>query len=642
MENKIVGDPDLVSTDKQLSELANKQTKEYSYKVSDYFKKPISSGFQLSPNGKFLSYREKDHLNKRHVYIKDIDSGTVTRVIEEGEELVRAYGWINDQRLVYIMDQAGDENYHIYAVNIDGSNLIDLTPFDKVKAGIINMLKEHKDYIIVSMNLDNPQVFEPYKMNIHTGKYQKLYSNDDPLNPIADYDFDKDGNLKGYSKMLDGVKTQYFYKAKGQEQFSLFHTIDWSDTFGILSFDYSSENKDLAYVLTNLDSDKQRIVLYDMAKKEIVKEIYSNPMYDASIIGLSRLRNWEIDYLGYEGEKVVIEPVSEAFKEIDKNLKSHFKDYQYSIAAKTDNEDRYLIIVQSDKHYGSYYNYQTKTGEITLLYDLMPQLNQQDMATMLPISFTSRDNITLHGYITLPHEALQGKPVACIVNPHGGPQGIRDSWGFNPEAQLFASRGYATLQVNFRISGGYGKKFFKQGFKQVGRKVMDDIEDGLKYCIEKGWVDANRVAIYGASHGGYATLMGLIKTPDLYQCGVDYVGVSSIFTFFDSFPEYWKPYKDMVKEIWYDLDDPKEAEIAKEVSPLYQLDKITKPLFVVQGANDPRVKITESDQIVRALREKGFQVPYMVKYDEGHGFAKEQNSIDFYQCMMGFLSEHLK
>ncbi|AJH14270.1 S9 family peptidase [Myroides profundi] len=636
------GNPSLVSTEEELSVLANKEQGEYKYKVEDYFQRPTSSGFQLSPNGKYLSYREKDEKNKRHVYVKEIETGNIIRVIEEGEELVRGYGWINDDRLAYVMDNGGDENYHIYAVNVDGTNNIDLTPFEKVQAGILNMLKEQKDYIIITMNLENAQIFEPYKININTGEYVKLFTNDDPSNPVSDYDFDKDGNLRGYSKMYNGIQTQYFYKAEGETTYQLFHTINWSDTFSLMAFNYASTDKDEAYVLTNLDFDKQRIVLYNFRTKSVVKEVYANAEYDASIIGLSRNRNWEIDYLGYEGEKVVIEPVSETFKKISADLDRHFGEYEYSIAAKTEKEDRYLIIVQSDKLYGKYYNYDKATGDVTLLYDLMPQLKEEDMAEMLPISFMSRDGIKLHGYITLPKSAKEGNKVPLIVNPHGGPQGIRDSWGFNPETQLFASRGYATLQVNFRISGGYGKEFFTSGFKQIGRKVMDDVEDGVQYVIEQGWVDASKIAIYGASHGGYATLMGLVKTPELYTCGVDYVGVSSIFTFFESFPEYWKPYKDMVKEIWYDLDNEQEREIAREVSPVYQLHKINKPLFVVQGANDPRVKIAESDQIVEALRARGFEVPYMVKYDEGHGFAKEENSIAFYKCMMGFISEHLK
>ena len=261
---------------------------------------------------------------------------------------------------------------------------------------------------------------------------------------------------------------------------------------------------------------------------------------------------------------------------------------------------------------------------------------------MKPITFKSRDGLTIHGYITLPKEALAGKKVPMIVNPHGGPQGVRDSWGFNPEAQLFASRGYATLQVNFRISGGYGKEFLRAGFKQIGRKVMDDVEDGVKYAISQGWVNENKIGIYGGSHGGYATLMGLVKTPDLYACGVNYVGVSNIETLFKSIPEYWKPQLKIMGEIWYDLGNPEELKIAREVSAVNNVDKIKKPLLVVQGANDPRVNINESDQIVTALRAKGFDVPYMVKYNEGHGFQREENRMDFYSAMLGFFAKHLK
>jgi dipeptidyl aminopeptidase/acylaminoacyl peptidase len=195
--------------------------------------------------------------------------------------------------------------------------------------------------------------------------------------------------------------------------------------------------------------------------------------------------------------------------------------------------------------------------------------------------------------------------------------------------------------VNFRISGGYGKAFLKAGFKQIGRAAMDDVEDGVRYVIEQGWIDSEKIAIYGGSHGGYATLMGLIKTPELYKCGVDYVGVSNIDTFFESFPEYWKPYKEIVKEIWYNLDDPEEARIAREVSPVHQIDKIKAPLFVVQGANDPRVKIAESDQIVEGLRARGYDVPYLVKYNEGHGFGREENALELYRLMMGFFGKYL-
>lgn len=641
-ELKLPGDLSLPSSAAEIQKLIALDQGDHKYKVEDYFAKPRSSSFQLSPNGKYLSYKEKDAANKNHVYVKEIATGKVAMAIEEKEELIRGYGWINDARLLYVMDKGGDENYHIYAVDLDGKNNVDLTPYEGVQASILSSSRDHKEFIIVGMNKDNKQVHEPYKINVSTGATEKLFTNDDPANPIMGYEFDRHGRMKAYGRMKDGTKSQLYYRLDGEQDFKLVHEGKWYDNFSIASFNYAGKNPDEAYVITNVGADKTRIVLYDFKTKKIIKEIYANKDYDADIISLSRNRNWELDYYGYEGEKVEIVPVSPTFKKIYAGLEKQFKGYEFNIVGKTDNEDKMLLVVQSDKLYGRYYSYDTKSGKAELLYDLMPQLKEEDMAVMRPISFKARDGKTIHGYITLPKEALNGKKVPMIVNPHGGPQGVRDSWGFNPETQLFASRGYATLQVNFRISGGYGKEFLTSGFKQIGRKAMDDVEDGVKYAIAQGWIDADNIAIYGGSHGGYATLMGLIKTPDLYTCGVDYVGVSNIETFFASFPEYWKPYTEMVKEIWYDLDDPEEAKIAKEVSPVYQLDKIKKPLFVVQGANDPRVNINESDQIVKALRAKGFDVPYLVKYNEGHGFHKEENSIEFYKAMMGFFKKNFK
>lgn len=636
------GDTTLPSSEEELKKLADLDQGTYKYSVADYFARPKAAAFQLSPDGKYMSYMEKDSDNKNHVYVKNVATGEVIRAIEEEDELIRGYGWINNERLYYLMDQGGNENYHIYAANIDGSNVKDLTPFEDVTASIVNLLKDQKDYIIISMNKNNKQIFEPFKLNVVTGELTLLYENSDVNNPIQDYIFDKDGNMRGYVKLVNGIEMETYYKDKNSQDFKLLKKTNWDDTFYITAFNYRSSNPDEAYVVTNLDSDKIKIVLYDLAKNEQIKEVYSHPVYDISGLRLSRKRNYELDAFQYQGEKLEIVPVSDLYKKMDATIRTQFPGKQYYIVDHDDDENTFLVAIQSDKLYGTYYQYDVKSGQLTFLHDLMPQLKEEDMAEMRPISFTSRDGLTIYGYITLPKAALQGQKVPLIVNPHGGPQGIRDTWGFNPETQLFASRGYATLQVNFRISGGYGKEFLRAGFKQIGRKLMDDIEDGVQYVISQGWVDKDRIAIYGGSHGGYATLMGLIKTPDLYVCGVNYVGVSNIETFFESFPEYWKPLREIVKEIWYDLDNPEEAKIAREVSPVYQVDKIKKPLFVIQGANDPRVKIAESDQIVTALRNKGFAVPYMVKYNEGHGFAREENRLELYTYMLGFLAQHLK
>lgn len=640
-EIKLPGNTALPSSDEDLTTLANYETGEYKYSVEDYFARPKARTFQFSPDGKYLSYREKDENLKNHVYVKSLATDEVTRVIVEDEELIRGYGWANNNRLIYIMDKGGNEDYHLFAVDIDGNNQKELTPFDGVRVNILENLKEDKDHMIISMNKNNAQIFEPYKINIVSGELKQLYKNDDAANPINSYEFDREGNLRGYFKLRDGVFLDFYYTVDG-ENYELKKELSWKDSFGIMSFNYASENPHEVYLLTNLESDKTEIVLYDIKEDKVLKKLFSNPDYDVSGMSLSRLRNYELDYFSYEGEKNVVVPMSDSYKKVHDKITSKFPGYNYNISDVTDDETKLLVFIQSDQLYGVYYSYDRTNEEFKLLYNLMPQLLEEDMAEMRPITFKSRDGITLHGYITLPKAALAGERVPVIVNPHGGPQGIRDSWGFNPEAQLFASRGYATLQVNFRISGGYGREFLESGFKQIGRKAMDDVEDGLAYVVEQGWVDGDNAAIYGGSHGGYAVLRGLTKTPDLYAAGVDYVGVSNLFTFMKSIPPYWKPYLKIIKEIWYDEDNPEEKAIMEEVSPVNHIDKITKPLFVVQGANDPRVNIDESDQIVEALRARGVDVPYMVKYDEGHGFGKEENSIELYKAMMGFYAKHLK
>jgi len=641
-ESKMKVDPKLVSTPEELGALAAKETGKYKYSVADYFKKPNQSSFQFSPDGKYVSYKQREENGKVHVYTKNTITDEVVRVIEEKDELIRGYGWANETRLIYIMDKGGDENYHLFAVDIDGKNQVELTPYEGVKVDILNALKEQKDFMIILMNKDNPQVFEPYKINIKTAAIEKLYTNDDPLNPISGYDFDKDGVLKGFTKQQNGTEYVLNYRLDENQPFEPILTTTWKDDFYIIDFDYTTENKNDAFVMTNLESNTREIVLYDFKEKKVIKKVYSNPTFDVSGMSVSRKRNFEVDYFYYNGEKYHIEPVSETAKKLNDKFKKQFGNKDFYISSKTDEEDKYLIYVTSDKLYGKYYTYDVSKVAFKEVLNLMPQLKEEDMAEMRSIKFTSRDGLTIYGYLTIPNAVKNGTKVPMIVNPHGGPYGPRDDWGYNPETQLFASRGYATLQVNYRGSGGYGKEFYLAGNKQIGRKMLDDLEDAVAYVKTLGLVDEDKIGIYGGSYGGLATLGSLVKTPDLYTCGVDYVGVSNLFTFFKAFPPYWKPYLGQVYEQWYDENDEDDIAIMKQVSPALNVDKITKPLFVVQGANDPRVNIDESDQVVKNMRARGINTPYMVKYDEGHGFAREENRIDLYQTMMGFFAVHLK
>ncbi|MCH2225204.1 MAG: S9 family peptidase [Crocinitomicaceae bacterium] len=640
-QEDLPGNTQLPSSSEEIKKLASLEKESYKYSVEDYFQRPSQSSFKFSPNGKYLSFREKDENKKNNVFVKNVETGKVTKVIQEGDDLVGGYGWANDNRLIYVKDKGGDENTHLFAVDLDGKNDMELTPFEGTKVSILSNLKDQRDYMIIQMNKDNAQVFEPYKINIVNGDLEKLFENTDLENPISGYDFDKDGVLKAYTQQQNGVEYVLYYRTEIDGAFEKVITTTWKDDFGIIGFDYTTDNPHDAFVISNMNSNTTEIIRYDFKTRKEIEKVYSNPTFDVGGLSRSSKRGYEVDYYYFTGEKSSIIPVSEYYKKLHKIFTDKFKDLEFTIVSETDEEDRYLIYVASDKVYGIYYLYDVETNSFKEVFNLMPNLNPDDMAEIRPIHFTTRDGLTMYGYLTIPKEAKSQK-VPLIVNPHGGPYGPRDYWGFNPETQLFASRGYATLQVNYRGSGGYGKEFFLAGNKQIGRKMLDDLEDGVEYVKSLGLIDDSRIAIYGGSYGGLATLGSLVKTPELYTCGVDYVGVSNLFTFFKAFPPYWKPYLKQVYEQWYDVNDPADQEIMKQVSPALNVDKINKPLFVVQGANDPRVNIEESDQIVENLRAKGFDVPYMVKYNEGHGFGHEENRIELYQAMMGFFAKHLK
>ncbi|MCK5776815.1 MAG: S9 family peptidase, partial [Bacteroidales bacterium] len=582
-KDSLPGNSVLPSSSKELQKLMDHETGDYKYSAEDYFQKPKQSSFQFSPNGLYFSYMEKDDDSKTHVYVKNTETAEIKRVIEEKEELIRGYGWANDNRLIYVMDNGGNENYHLFAVDLNGDNQVDLTPFDGVRVNISNSLKDQPDFMIVQMNKDNPQVFEPYKINIKTGKLVKLFENKDPQNPISGYDFDKDGNLKAYTQQQNGTEYVLYYRTSEEADFEKIIKTTWKDNFSIIGFDYTTKNPHDAFVISNIESNTDEIILYDFEKKKTIKKVYHNDTFDVGGMSRSRLRGYEVDYYHYNGEKSHITPVSKTYKKLHKKFTKQFDGYDFSIVNKTDDELKYLIYVTSDKFYGAYYLYNAKKNSFKEIMELMPQLKEEDMAEMRPVKYKSRDGITIYAYLTIPKEAKDGEKIPMIVNPHGGPYGPRDSWGFNPETQLFASRGYATLQINYRGSGGYGKEFYLAGNKQIGRKMLDDLEDGVEYIKTLGIIDEERIAIYGASYGGLATLGSLVKTPELYTCGIDYVGVSNLFTFFKSFPAYWKPYLGQVYEQWYDENSPEDQEIMKQVSPALHVDKIDKPLFVVQG-----------------------------------------------------------
>jgi len=410
-------------------------------------------------------------------------------------------------------------------------------------------------------------------------------------------------------------------------------TTSFKETMSPVIFTFDNKN---LFCLSNLGRDKIALVEFDPVTAKEVRIIYENPDADISGADYSKLRK-VLTVAYYETDKLQKHFLDTETEQIDNKIKAQIPDYQFNINYKSKDETKLLVYVSSDRYFGGYYLYDVKSGGLSKLADFKPWLNEQNMAEMKPVSYISRDGLSIQGYLTLP-KGVKPEKLPVVINPHGGPW-ARDSWGFNPEIQFLANRGYAVFQMNFRGSTGYGRKFWESSFKQWGRTMQNDISDGVKWLISEGIADSSRIAIYGGSYGGYATLAGITLTPELYCCAVDYVGVANMFTFMKTVPPYWEPLRQMFYEM---IGDPeKDSLLLAEVSPVFHADRIRCPLLVAQGANDPRVNINESNQMVEALKSRGVTVEYMVKDNEGHGFYNQENQFDFYRAMEKFLGTYM-
>ncbi len=630
------GDVSLPSSDAQLAELMNQEKGVFKYSAEDFFRKPEKTAYQLSPDGQYFSFKGL-HGRRQNIFVQKIGSDEKPlQLTHETERDIQGYFWANSNRIIYLKDQGGDENYSLYAINKDGTHPKDLTPYDGVKIQIIDDLKDIEDELIIGMNKNNPQLFEPYRLNILTGAIELLAKNDNPVEPISFWMTDHEGKLRIAGKVKDGVNHTLMYRDSEEEGFREIITTNFREEINPLFFEF--DNGSSVFVSTNAGRDKAVITRFDMQTGEETGEIiFEHPEVDVQSLNYSRKRK-VLTSVVYNTDLRHRKFFDQETAEIYQFLEDALGDYEVFITSINKEEDKMMVRTFSDRSLGAYYFFDKNTKVLKKIAEISPWLNEADMAPMKPIKYTSRDGLTINGYLTLP-VGVEAKELPVVVNPHGGPW-HRDVWGFNPEVQLLANRGYAVLQMNFRGSTGFGRKFWESSFKQWGKKMQDDITDGVQYLINEGIADKDYIAIYGGSYGGYATLAGLTFTPDLYACGIDYVGVSNLFSFLNTIPPYWKPYLDMMYEM---VGHPeRDKEHFEEASPVFHVDKIKAPLFVIQGANDPRVNIDESDQIVRSLRKRNMDVPYMVKYNEGHGFDNEENRFEVYRAMVGFLSKYLK
>jgi len=596
--------------------------------MKDFFRNPESAVFGLSPDGSHLAFL-KPWEKRLNVHVQKIGEEETTRITGATERDIADYFWANNNRIAYIQDTAGDENFRLYAVNIDGSDLKELTPFEKVRVGLIDRLKNDDEQVLISMNKRNPRLFDVYRVNINSGKMNMVAQN--PGN-ITDWHTDHDGNLR-VAVTSDGVNTSVLYRDTEKDKFQALITTNFKESMLPLFFTFDNKN---LYVASNIGRDKTAIYEYDIKNKKHTKLLYEHPEVD--VVGLLKSdRRKKITGVTYTIDKRHYHFFDDERKTLQEGLEERLPGYEVVIVSRSKDERKILVRTYSDRSLGSYYYFNRDTNDFKKLVDISPWLNEDELSEMQPIAYKSRDGLTIHGYLTVP-KGMKAKNLPVVVNPHGGPW-ARDTWGYRSEVQFLANRGYAVLQVNFRTSTGYGREFWEAGFKQSGLAIQDDITDGVKWLIDQGIADPERIGIYGGSYGGYCTLAGVAFTPDLYACGVDYVGVSSWFTILKTIPPYWEPLREMMYEM---IGHPeKDKELLERTSPIFHADKIKAPLFVAQGANDPRVNIQESDQIVEALKKRGIEVEYMVKENEGHGFRNEENRFDFYRAMEKFLGKHL-
>jgi len=598
--------------------------------LEDFFRNGVKSTFRISPDGQYFSYRA-DYKGYSNIFVQKVGDTAAVRITTDTLRSIGGYFWKGD-RIIYAQDIGGDENFQLFSATPDGANVKALTPFKGVRTEIVDDLSEitgKEKELIVMINKRNPEYFDPYQLNIETGALTLLYDNKDNY---EGWTTDNNGVIRLVTK-TDGVNITYFHRANEKEKFVAFMTTSFKEQFAPQSFDKDNKN---IYAVSNIGRDKAALVSYDPIAKKEINELFTNKEYD-------------IDGAFYDRKKQVLVSASwtadkqeeyffdKEWETIDAGIESKFEGYEAELINWDKSRSKGIVWIGSDKLPAKYYLYNFKSGELNEAANPFPWIKEEQMAEMKPVTYTTRDGLTIHGYLTLP-KGVEPKNLPVVINPHGGPW-ARDMWGYSNEVQFLANRGYAVLQMNFRGSTGYGRKFWEASFHQWGLSMQDDITDGVKWLIKEGIADSTRIAIYGGSYGGYATLAGVAFTPDLYAAAIDYVGVSNLFSFMNTIPPYWKPYLDQFHEM---VGDPKkDSVLLAKTSPALHADQIKAPLFIAQGANDPRVNKAESDQMVEALKKRGVEVQYMVKDDEGHGFHNQKNQYEFYGAMEKFLAQHL-
>jgi dipeptidyl aminopeptidase/acylaminoacyl peptidase len=607
------------------------------------FGNPEIAGAQLSPDGKYVAF-QKPWKDTRNVYVKGVNEpfSAARLLTTETKRPIAGFFWTRDGKyILYVKDNDGDENYNVYAVDpgaspaagADAPPSRDLTGLKGVRLMLVDVPKNDPDVVYIGLNDRDKAWHDLYKLKISTGEKTMMRKNTER---IAGWNFDLQGNLRLATRSAENGDTEIL--RVDSDKFTKIYSCNVFESCGVIRFQKDGKR---AYMETNKggDMDLSALALLDpeTGKTEIVE---SDPLkkVDFGEAFFSEVTD-ELAFTVYEEDKPRYYFKDKGFGADFKWLDGKFPGKVVSLGSATADEKTWLISAVSDTEPGETYLFDRKGRKLSLQYKIREKIPRADLAEMKPVHYKSSDGLEIPAYLTLP-KGVPAKNLPTIIFPHGGPWG-RDNWGYNGYAQFFANRGYAVLSMNFRGSTGYGKKFEDAGNQQWGRKMQDDVTWGVKYLVDEGIADPKRVGIFGGSYGGYATLAGVAFTPDLYAAAVDLFGPSNLITLLDSIPPYWEPIRQMFYQRMGNPTTPEGKALLIERSPLTSATKIKTPLLIAQGANDPRVNHAESEQIVIALRDRGFPVEYILIPDEGHGFARPVNNMASIMATEIFFAKYL-
>lgn len=599
--------------------------------ISDFFKNPEKSFFRLSPDGKYVSYL-KPYKGRQNLFIQSLADGKERMATSFADYSVREYSWTYNDQIVLSQDVISNDEFKMFALDVPTFTIREIVSLNNGRIFLLNTPnKQEPDVATIRMNKRDPANFDVYKLNIKTGALKPYLVN--PGN-ITEWFPDDDGKIR-LVKSSDGVDETILYRPNDNAPFRPIIKNNFINRVQPIAF---TGEKNYFYALSNVNRDKTALVEIDAENGKEQKVVFACDKADIAVVDYSKNKH-RIELATCDEARPKKHFLNTDIEDIYNNLSRQLHGTEINIINRDSAENKFVVFTYTDRNPGTYYLYERSNNKLTKLGDKNSSINPDELCAMQPISFKARDGLLINGYLTLP-QGSKTTNLPVVVMPHDVPWRSRDTWGYSDEVQFLANRGYAVFQINYRGSTGYGKEFYRAGFKQAGGKMQDDITDGVNWLISKKIADPKKIAIYGAGFGGFSALYGISFHPGLYNCAVVQSGLINFFTYIKDVPPYLKSRLQMTYEI---IGNPEtDAEQLKAISPIFHTDKIKAPLLIFQGARDESANISELNQFVRELKKQNVPVKYYLKQNERKVFRNEHNRMEMYTEIEKFLSNNMR